>query len=435
MTTLRALFTAFAPAYLERSPHLPIAHRKVISAIPQCHSGHDGHRLSPCQTCGGHHRVHHACGNRHCPQGQQHQTQQWLAHHLDKPLPGPHCLLTCTVPETRRPFLRSPPRPAYHALFHASSLALKRLATDERCIGTDLPGCTGVLHTWGRQLQDHPHIHSLVPGGGLSKDRSAWVPSRAHFFVPGKALSPISRTIFKEAMRQAGLLEDLAPQVWTIPWNVQSQADPHGHSACTDLAPYVFRVAISHSRIVGLKDRTVTFTYRKVGRARPRTAHLDVRELLRRCLQHVLPDGFRKVRHCGVLPASWAIPLATIRLMIMQAHPSEGQPPQRTPSQPHAARWPTCGAPMRVIMRLWTSPRALVDTSGAAGRCPAARGATRCGPPTAPVRPQSGIRPPTAAGARSVTTFQRPTDASRCSSAAPMAMPHYGVRHTIPTLS
>src|SRR5438093_2221652 len=224
MITLRDIFTAFAPEYLARYPHLPTAHRKVISAIQQCQSGHSGHSLSPCQTCGGHHRVHHACGNRHCPQCQQHKTQQWLEHHLDKPLPGPHFLLPFTVPETLRPCIRSHQRPAYHAMVHASSLALKRLATDERFIGTDLPGCTGGLHTWGRQLQYHPHSHSMVPGGGLSKDRAAGVPARAHVFVPVNALSPISRAICKDDMRQAGLLEDIAPQVWTIPWNVPSQA-------------------------------------------------------------------------------------------------------------------------------------------------------------------------------------------------------------------
>ena len=142
MTTLRALFTACAPAYLARYPHLPLAHR-------------------------------------------------WLQHHLDTQLPGPHFLRTCTVPETRRPCIRSPQRLAYHALFPASSLALQRLAKDERCIGTDLPGWLGVLHTWGRQLPYHPHIHSVVPGGGLAADRTTWLPSRANFFVPVKALSPL----------------------------------------------------------------------------------------------------------------------------------------------------------------------------------------------------------------------------------------------------
>jgi hypothetical protein len=247
-------------------------------------------------------------------------------------------------------------------MFQASSLALKRLATDQRFIGTDLPGCTGVLHTWGRQLQYHPHLPSIVPGGGLSADRSAWLPSRANFFVPVKALSPISRALFKEEMRHAGLLECIAPQVWTIPWNVHRQAQPHGHSACTSLAPSVFKVAISHHRLVSLTDRTVTFTSRKVGSARLRTAHLDVMEFLRRFLQHVFPDGFMQVRHCGFLHASCAILPATLRLMIGQAHPIKDQPTQRSPLQPLAARCPTCGAPMRVVMRLWTSPRAFVDT-------------------------------------------------------------------------
>jgi Putative transposase/Transposase zinc-binding domain len=362
MPTLREIFTTFGPEYLERYPQLPRAHRKVIRAIQQCQSGHYGHSLYQCHTCGGHHRVNHSCGNRHCPQCQQHKTQQWLQHHLAKQLPGPHFLLTFTVPEPLRPFIRSHQRPAYPAMFHASAMALKRLATDTRFIGTDLPGFTGVLHTWGRQLQYHPHIHYIVPGGGLSKDRAAWVPSRANFFVPVKALSPIYRALFKEEMHHAGLLEHIDPQVWTIPWNVHSQAHHHGHSAFTYLAPYVFKVAISNHRIVALTDRTVTFTYRKVGSARLRTAHLEGIEFLRRFLQHVLPDGLQKVRHFGFLHASCALSLATIRLRIVQGHPGEEQLTPRQPPAPSAARCPLCGTPMRVVMRVWTSPSAFVDT-------------------------------------------------------------------------
>jgi hypothetical protein len=119
----------------------------------------------------------------------------------------------------------------------ASSLALTRLATDERFIGTDLPGFTGLLHTWGRQLQYHPPLPYMVPGGGLSKDRTTWLPSRANFFGPVNALSPLSRTLFKDAMHQAALRAHIAPQVWTIPWNVHSQADHHGPAAFTSLAP------------------------------------------------------------------------------------------------------------------------------------------------------------------------------------------------------
>jgi len=349
MTTLREIFTALAPEYLERYPHLPAAHRQVLSAIQQCQSGAYGHSLSQCQDGGEQHRVQHSCGNRHCPQCQQPTTHQWLQHHLDTQLPGPHFLLTFTVPETLRPFLRSHQRLAYQAMLHASATALKRLATDERFIGTTLPGFTGVLHTWGRQLQYHPHMHSMVPGGGLSTDRTTWRPSRAHFFVPVTALSPISRALFTEDMRHAGLLEQSDPQVWTIPWNVHSQANHHGHSAFTSLAPSVFKVAIANRRLVALTDRTVTFTSRQVGSARLRTAHLDGMEFLRRFLQHVLPDGLQKVRHVGFLHASCAMSPATIRLMMVQGHPSEDQPPPRKPPLPRVARCPTCGAPMGVV--------------------------------------------------------------------------------------
>jgi Putative transposase/Transposase zinc-binding domain len=363
MTTLRDIFTAFAPEYLERYPHLPVSHRKVISAIQHCRSGYYGHSLSQGPRCEGHHRVNHSCGNRHCPQCQQHTTQQWLHHHLDKQLLGPHLLITFTVPEALRPFIRSHQRCAYHAMFTASAEALKRLAQEKRCIGTPFPGFTGVLHTWGRQLQYHPHIHYIVPGGGLSKDRTTWLLSRANFYVPVNALSPIYRAIFKDTMRHAGLLEHIDPQVWGIPWNVHSQANPHSDTAFTYLAPYIFRVAISNRRIVGLTDHTVTFTYRKPGSARPRTTTLDAIEFIRRFLEHVLPDGFVKIRHFGFLHASGAIPTDTLRLMIGQACPRDGQPTPSVPPQPLVALCPTCGTPMHVVRRLWTSPRAFVDTS------------------------------------------------------------------------
>lgn len=362
MTTISAIFNAFAPEYLERYPNLPISHHKVISAIQNCRSGHYGHSLYQCQSCGQHHRVHHSCGNRHCPQCQHHKTQQWLHHHLDKRLPGPHFLVTFTVPEPLRPFIRSHQRLAYQAMFKASSQALKRLARDERFIGTNLPGFTGILHTWGRQLQYHPHIHYIVPGGGLSGDRKTWLPSRANFYVPVKALSPIYRALFKDAMDQAGWLAQIDPRVWQTNWNVHSQANPNGHTSFTYLAPYVFKVAISNSRIVSLKDRTVTFTYRKPGSARPRTTHLDAIEFLRRFLQHVLPDGFMKVRHFGFLHASCAIPTDTLRLMIVQAHRIDFKPTHSGPPAPLAALCPTCGTPMRLVMRLWASNRAFVDT-------------------------------------------------------------------------
>lgn len=184
---------------------------------------------------------------------------------------------------------------------------------------------------------------------------------------PVKALSPIYRAIFKENMGRTGLLEHIDPQAWNIPWNVHSQANANSHTACTYLAPYVCKVAISNQRIVGLKDRTVTFTYRKPGSSRPRTTALDVIEFIRRFLQHVLPDGFMNVRHFGFLHARCAIPPDTLCRMIVQARPIDFKPARIGPPQPLVALCPTCGAPMRVFMRLWTSTRAFADT-GCEGR-------------------------------------------------------------------
>lgn len=362
MTTIGEIFKAYAPQYLARFPHLPTSHRKTLSAVVNCQSGHYGHSLYQCQDCGGQHRVNHSCGNRHCPQCQHHKTQLWLHRHLEKQLPGPHFLITFTVPETLRPFMRSHQRLAYAALFKASSQAIKRLAKDERFIGTDLPGFTGVLHTWGRQLQYHPHIHYIVPGGGLSKDRSQWLPSRAHFFVPVKALSPIYRAVFKHQMANAGLLDYIDPKAWNIAWNVHSQANPNGATSFKYLAPYVFKVAISNRRIVSLNDRTVTFTYRKPGSSRPRTIQLDASEFIRRFLQHVLPEGFQKVRHFGFMNSRCAIPTHTLRRLILKRHPVALKAPDSEAPQPLVAACPTCGKPMLLVLRRWTSNPAFLDT-------------------------------------------------------------------------
>jgi transposase-like zinc-binding protein/putative transposase len=198
MTTMTAIFNAHGAESLARSPTLPLAHLKTLQALRACRTGAYGYSLYPCQSCGQPHRLLQACGNRHGPPCQHQKARQWLPPQLDKQLPGPYCLSTFPIPATLRPFCRSHPRLAYQAMFKASADALKRLARDARFLGTARPGFTGIRHTWGRQLQDHPHIHSMVPGGGRAKDRAAWLPSRANCSVPVKALSPGYRAIFKE---------------------------------------------------------------------------------------------------------------------------------------------------------------------------------------------------------------------------------------------
>jgi hypothetical protein len=225
-------------------------------------------------------------------------------------------MITFTLPEELREFIRTHQHIVYSALFAASSQALKILAKDQKFVGTDMSGFTGVLHTWGRQLTFHPHIHYIVPGGGLSSDKSGWLPSSPGFYVPVKALSRIFKAKLKKEMEKAKLLDSIDPLVWKVAWNVNSQAIGESKASLTYLTPYVFKVAIGERRIVSVKDRIVTFKYQKHGSRRYRTMSLDVMEFIRRFLQHVLPNGFMKVRHFGFMSPNCKIPIEDIQAMV-----------------------------------------------------------------------------------------------------------------------
>jgi hypothetical protein len=285
-----------------------------------------------------------------------------LHNQLDTQLPGASFLITCTVPEALRPLCRSHPRLASQSLCRGRAQALKRLAKDPPFLGTMLPGFTGILHTWGRQRPYHPHMHAIVPGGGLSQERDAWLPARAHFSVSVRALSPLYRALFTQEMHTAGQLEQIDPHGWTTPWNVHSQATPHGATSLQYLAPYVFKVAISHRRLVGLQDRIVTCTYRQPGSTHPRTTRLDVLEFMRRFLQHVLPAGFMKVRHFGFMNANGRITTDTIRQLITSHTGATLEQPRCTAPTPAQVTCPHCGAPLIVLSRGWPLPMAIFDT-------------------------------------------------------------------------
>jgi hypothetical protein len=212
-------------------------------------------------------------------------------------LPCPYFLVTFTLPAELRALARSHQRVVYAALLEASSEALRSLAADPKFVGTDRLGFFGVLHTWGRALDDHPHVHYVVPGGGLSADGSCGLPSRADFLVPVQALAIVFRAKFRDLLKREGLLDLADPAVWHHDWVVHAQAAGDGRAALRYLAPDVFRVAIGDHRIVWCDDGQVTFTDRRVGSNRPRKMTLDAREFIRRLLQHVLPVGFQKVRH------------------------------------------------------------------------------------------------------------------------------------------
>jgi len=344
MGAIADIFHEFAPAYLETFPNLPLAHRKVIGAITKCRSETYGITVYRCEGCGKNHIVYRSCGNRHCPQCQYHKSQQWLAKQQARQLPTHYFMITFTVPGALRDFIRGQQRAAYGAMFKASAESLKLLAGDRRFIGADLSGFTGVLHTWGRQLQYHPHIHYLVPGGGVEQAGARWRPAAINFYTPVKALSRIYRAKFRDAMKELELFDLIDASVWKSDWVVNSQAVGTAEASLKYLTPYVFRVAISDRRILSVKDGVVNFRYFVKQSKRPRQMSLDAFEFIRRFLQHVLPDGFMKVRHFGFMSPNCAIGIAELRIMILaQTAVAITAPPKETPPiKTYAPRCPKC---------------------------------------------------------------------------------------------
>jgi hypothetical protein len=352
MPTVADVLRRHGEAYLVRfGPRMPAEHRKVLHALMACRTAKLGTVFYRCSSCGRSHAMGRSCGNRHCPSCQQGKTKAWLDKQLARLLPCPYFLLTFTLPAKLRAFVRAHQRVGYAALFEASSEAIKRLAADPKYVGTKHPGFVGVLHTWGRTLEYHPHLHYVVPGGGLSDDAAQWLPSRVDFFVPVRALSKIFRAKFRDCMRRAGLLSQIDASVWRQDWVVHSKAVGDGRASLKYLAPYVFRVAISDHRIVSCDDATVTFSYRKSGSRRWRKMTLDAMEFIRRFLQHVLPSGFQKLRHYGFASPNSKQPIESVRWVVTLHY---GRPFHLLAEQPPPAPGPpirceACGGAVIVL--------------------------------------------------------------------------------------
>jgi hypothetical protein len=361
MTSIHEIFTTFGPEYLQRyATAMPKAHRKVIDAIIACRTEACGIALYQCEKCAESHQLYRSCGNRHCPTCQYHKTQQWLEKQIQRQLPGHHFLITFTVPEPLRHFMRQNQRLAYSALFKASSDAIKKLALDRNHIGADIPGFFGVLHTWGRTLQYHPHIHYIVAGGALASTDGLWHPSRIDFFLPVKALSQIFRAKFRDEMIKAGHFDQIPAEVWQIDWNVNCQAVSSSEASLKYLAPYVFKVAISNSRIVKVQDRTVLIRYRKPHSERSRILPLEVMEFIRRFLQHVLPTGFMKIRYYGCMNPNCAVSLDRIRGLIEISYGFTVNLPKSDvePRRPNTCK--SCGGLLKLRALLLPAARVLL---------------------------------------------------------------------------
>ena len=275
-----------------------------MRAIEQCRTQALGGQVYACPECGEVQYSYHSCRNRHCIKCQNDKAQEWLEAQQDLLLPGPYFMLTITLPAALNEIVRSNQNLLCNLDFRVSVAATQHLAQNPRFVGGQI-GLVGILHTWGRNLAYHPHIHYLVPAGGLAAGTHTWLPARHDFLLPVKALSRIFRGKFRQALAKTALFARIPSKVWQQDWVVAGKehrsckAVGNGRTALKYLAPYVFCVAISNRRLVKLENDKVTFRYRATDTGEPKLCTLSAEAFIHRFLQHVLPKGFVKVRYFG----------------------------------------------------------------------------------------------------------------------------------------
>jgi hypothetical protein len=304
----------------QRGEAMTPAQHAVLAALGRCHTAALGGHLYRCDHCGAEHPAYNGCGSRHCPSCLGHKSATWLDARASELLPVPYFHVVFTVPKQVATLALGNKKRLYGILFRAASQTLLELARDPKHLGAAV-GFLAILHTWTQTLLHHPHLHCVVPGGGLSPDGSRWVACRQGFFLPVRVLSSLFRGKFlalldedaqRGRLRFAGSTAALAdPVAWQAflrrmyrkPWVVYAKP-PFGspEQALKYLARYTHRVAISNRRIVAVTDEHVSFRYRNRKRGNTmRTMTLGGVEFLRRFLLHVLPKGFVRIRHFGFL--------------------------------------------------------------------------------------------------------------------------------------
>jgi hypothetical protein len=301
----------------ERGVVLSAAQRRVLRDITQCRTAALGGHLEQCNQCGHQQIAYNSCRNRHCPKCQAAARAQWLEERAAELLPVEYYHVVFTLPEQLSALALQHKRVVYGLLFKAASETLLEIAADPRHLGAEI-GFLAVLHTWGQTMQHHPHLHCVVPGGGLSPDHSKWIACRPRFFLPVKVLSRLFRRKFVAGLRQmfdAGKLrcvdqlaqpcqfEKLLAELNRIEWVVYAKPPFGGpEQVLKYLARYTHRVAISNHRLLELKDGRVSFSYKDYAAGNvTKTMTLDAVEFTRRFLLHVLPSGFIRIRHYGWL--------------------------------------------------------------------------------------------------------------------------------------
>jgi hypothetical protein len=363
----------------DRAGHLGRVERRVMSAITLCRTAALGGHVEACDDCGATRIAYNSCRNRHCPKCQGLARAKWLANRQAELLPVPYFHVVFTLPAPVAEIAFQNKAIVYSILFKAAAEAMVTLASNPRRLGAKIGG-VAVLHTWGQALTHHPHVHCVVPGGGLSSDGMRWIAGRPNFFLAVKPLSRLFRRLFLERLKavfEAGTLRffaDLAhladPAAFTahlaamrrVDWIVYAKR-PFGGPAqvLAYLGRYTHRVAISNHRLVALDGEQVAFTwkdYRQSGATK--IMRLKPGEFIRRFLLHTLPDGFHRIRHFGFFANGHrTAKLALCRSLLMDGD-VQSAPTPVAPASDHTNKQfitvvppcPDCGGEMRVIKRI-----------------------------------------------------------------------------------
>ena len=383
------IFRAHGPHWrLQQAGHLSLGQLRVMSAVEQCRSAALGGHVLQCPACDHTQIAYNSCRNRHCPKCQGRAARRWLQARQADLLPVDYYHLVFTLPAPIRDIAYYNKAVVYGLLFQAAAETLRTIAADPKHLGARI-GVTLVLHTWGSAMTNHPHVHGIVPGGGLSLDGQRWVSCKPGFFLPVRVLSRLFRRFFlaklSDAHRtgqlqffgeHAALTETNTFTQWLQPlrqceWVVYAKRPFAGPAAVLAyLSRYTHRVAIANSRLITLDEQGVTFQwkdYRRKGRVRYKTMTLTADEFMRRFLLHVLPAGFHRIRHYGLIANTTRNNnLAKARALLRREH-TQGPTKAETNSTDTAGSarcdasatfvCPDCGADMIILERFERSQR------------------------------------------------------------------------------
>jgi len=358
MSGLSEIVAKHGKKYLDKfGDRMLPSHKRALGDILACRTETMGGNLCECEQCGHQHYAYHSCKNRSCPTCHSCDTRKWLAKREAELLPIRYFHMVFTLPSELRDIVRSNQKLLYTVLTRAAVDTLQKIGLDPKFVGGQLSMMT-VLHTWTRALEFHPHVHMLVPGGGLDKD-GVWRCARKKFLVPVQALSRMFRARFMKLARAALPEEAFSKEVWNKEWVVFCKPTfNRAKKVLRYLGRYVHRIAITNDRILSTKDGTVTFRYQESKSGTWKTMLLRGDEFLRRYLQHVLPQGFHKVRYYGLLSPANRVNLKRVQLLLAEWNRNKEEEKQETPLTAPKNICPRCKEGMMlVIMSLPRKPR------------------------------------------------------------------------------